>query len=60
MALVAEDPDAQGEVRYVLVGMSGALRLLTVIYTLRGEEAIRLISARKATTREERCYAQGI
>ncbi|HVT15661.1 MAG TPA: BrnT family toxin [Thermoanaerobaculia bacterium] len=35
-------------------------RLLTVCYTLRDEETIRLISARKATDREERQYAQGI
>lgn len=60
MALVCEDESAAGEVRLVLVGMSSEGRLLTVCYTLRGEETIRLISARRATRQEERQYAQGI
>jgi uncharacterized DUF497 family protein len=60
LALVHEDESAQGEARYVLVGMSREGRLLTVCYTLRDEETIRLISARRATRREERQYAQGI
>jgi uncharacterized DUF497 family protein len=37
--------------------MSKNARLLTVIYTLRGETRIRLISARKATRKEAVCYA---
>ncbi len=60
LALVREDENAQGEMRFILVGMSGEGRLLTVCYTLREEETIRLISARKATRREERQYAQGV
>lgn len=60
LALVREDPDPEGEARFVVVGMSAAGRLLTVCYTLRDEETIRLISARKATDGEERQYAQGI
>jgi uncharacterized DUF497 family protein len=60
IALVREDEDAEGEVRFVLVGMSREHRLLTVCYTLREEETIRLISARQATRREERHYAEGI
>lgn len=61
MALVCEDEDAQGEARFVLVGMSRGRRLLTVCYTLRDEEeTIRLISAREATRREERQYEEGI
>ncbi len=59
-ALVREDEDAEGEVRFVLVGMSREDRLLTVCYSLREEEIIRLISARQATRREERQYAEGI
>jgi uncharacterized DUF497 family protein len=47
-------------VRFVLVGMSSEDRLLTVCYTLREEETIRLISARPATRREERQYAEGV
>jgi uncharacterized DUF497 family protein len=59
-ALVREDEDAEGEERFVLVGTSREGRLLTVCYTLRDEETIRLISARKATRKEERHYAEGI
>lgn len=60
MALVRHDPDAEGEERYLLVGLSSQRRLLTLCYTLRGEETIRLISARKSTEREAAQYAQGI
>ena len=59
LALVIEDPDAVGEARWLLLGISDA-GLLTVCYTLRGEEIIRLISARKATTKEKKYYAKGI
>ncbi len=57
LALVRADPDARGEVRLVLLGMSHTGRLLTVCYTLLDEEVIRLISARKATKKEEKNYA---
>ena len=57
MALGFEDQDAEGESRWVLVGMSSQARLLTVVYTLRDEERIRLISARKATRNEANQYA---
>ncbi len=60
LALVRDDPDARGEARLLLLGLSHAGRLLTVCYTLRDEEVIRLISARKATKKEEKSYAQGI
>ena len=60
MALAREDPDARGEPRWVLVGMSQGVGLLTVCYTLRGEDTIRLISARRATSKEKKDYAQGI
>ena len=55
-ALSMEDVDSKGENRWLLVGMSEKARLLTVIYTLRGE-SIRLISARKATRKEAQSYA---
>jgi len=57
MALVQEDYDSIGENRWVLVGLSDQARLLTVVYTLRNENIIRLISARKATTKEAEYYA---
>ena len=60
LALVRDDPDARGEMRLVLLGMSHTGRLLIVCYTLRDEETVRLISARKATKKEVKYYAQGI
>ena len=56
MRLAYEDNDATGENRWVLLGMSHQARLLVVIYTVRGE-SIRLISARKPTTKEANNYA---
>lgn len=57
MALAYEDERSVGEPRWVIIGMSSRPRLLTVTYTLRGEEVIRLISARKATRKEGLYYA---
>ena len=59
LALVIEDTDAEGEQRWLLIGLS-EIGLLVVCYALHGEETIRLISARKATTKEKKYYAQGI
>lgn len=56
-ALAGEDPDAQGESRWVLIGLSSEANLLTVVYTLRGDN-VRLISARRATSQEVRNYAR--
>jgi uncharacterized DUF497 family protein len=57
MALGFEDLDVEGESRWILVGMSSQARLLTIVYTLRDGERIRLISARKATRNEAKLYA---
>ena len=54
-ALAMEDERSIGENRWLIIGMSDQIRLLTVVYTLRGEK-IRLISARKATKREANDY----
>jgi hypothetical protein len=56
-ALVREDID-NDEQRFVLLGMSAKLRLLVVVYAIWDEKAevIRLISARLATTKEEKVY----
>ena len=59
-ALVLEDIDSEGENRWILVGMSDRAQLLTVVYTLRGEDCIRLISARKSSRKEGRYYAQRV
>ena len=57
LALAQEDDSSEGEARWVLVGMSTSARLLTVVYTLRNENRIRLISARNATRKEAAFYA---
>jgi uncharacterized DUF497 family protein len=54
-ALTHEDNDAQGEQRFVSLGMGGKGRILVVVYTYR-EEAIRLISAWKANEPQRRRY----
>jgi uncharacterized DUF497 family protein len=56
-ALAREDADSKGEARWLLIGMSASARLLTVVYTLRDEDRIRVISARKATRKEAEYYA---
>ena len=46
------------EDRYVAIGLLGA-KLLTVVFVERGNDIIRIISARKATKSEERRYERG-
>lgn len=55
MALTVEDDGAEGEARFVSVGTGALGRVLTVVWTVRGE-TIRLISAREATNKERRAY----
>lgn len=55
-ALIVED-QSEDEARYLAVGMDASGRVLTIVYTLRGEH-IRLISARRATARENAAYAR--
>ncbi|MCI5130800.1 MAG: BrnT family toxin, partial [Candidatus Electrothrix sp. EH2] len=55
----AYDPDhSEYEDRFVTFGISSRGRLLTVAHTERGN-AIRIISARPATTSERQIYEQG-
>jgi hypothetical protein len=54
-AIHREDPDSEGEARFIAVGQGGLGGILVVVYTLRGSE-IRLISARHATHREVKDY----
>ena len=55
LAVTQEDPDADGERRFVMVGLGSASDLLVVIYAIRGEE-VRLISVRRATRKERKTY----
>jgi uncharacterized protein len=58
-ALSFEDTTAQGEQRFILIGMDHLWRLLVLVYTNR-ENRIRLISARPATRSERGKYESGI
>jgi uncharacterized DUF497 family protein len=58
-ALLLEDPQPpEAEERFVLLGLSAVLRVLVVVHALRGEDAIRIISARKATREERQQYQE--
>lgn len=61
-ALMKDDPDhAQSEQRFILLGMSSALRTLVVCHCYRVEdEVIRIISARKATRSERSEYERSL
>jgi uncharacterized DUF497 family protein len=55
MALTIEDPDSEGEVRFVTLGMDALGRVLVVVHAPRGDR-VRLISARKASAGEAEQY----
>ena len=57
-AKLIDDPDhSEDEERFVLLGLSSALRLLLVCHCYRSKgNVIRISSARKATARESKSY----
>lgn len=57
-ARLIDDPDhSDDEDRFVLLGLSNSLRMLLVCHCYRrGDEVIRIISARQATSRESKHY----
>ncbi len=58
LSVTIGDPDhSEAEFRFVTIGISVQNRLIVVIHTDRGD-AIRLISARVATSKERRAYEQ--
>ena len=58
-ALTREDPAAVDEPRFVTLGLSNVANLLVVVYTYQEADAIRLISAWKATRRQRKAYEKG-
>ena len=58
-ALTIEDRYAL-ELRFKTLGMGPSLNVLYVVHAERGEDCIRIISARLATKREARQYYQGL
>jgi uncharacterized DUF497 family protein len=55
--LIADPDHSESEDRFVLLGLSGSLRLLLVCHCYRtSSNVIRIISARKATAKESKSY----
>ena len=59
LAITVEDDSAEGEQRFVTIGMNVFGSLMIVVYTPRGDEA-RIISVRKADPKERRAYEKGV
>ena len=61
-ARLMSDPDhSHDEDRFVMIGMSAKLRTLVVCHCYRrGDSVIRIISARKATKREQGLYLENV
>ncbi|MDP2366759.1 BrnT family toxin [Rhodoferax sp.] len=55
LAVTIEDPDAEGEQRFITLGVDALGRMLVVVHTPRGDRT-RLISARKASRGEMEHY----
>ena len=59
LALTVEDDSAEGEHRYVTIGINLLGSLMVVVHTPR-KAGVRIISVRKADPRERRDYEKGI
>jgi uncharacterized DUF497 family protein len=59
LALTIEDDHAEGEVRFVTLGMNAFGATMVVVWTPRGDD-IRIISVRQAEPKERRDYEKGI
>lgn len=53
--ITIEDPDSEGEARYITLGADSLGRILVVVHTPR-DDRVRIISARKASRNEARNY----
>jgi uncharacterized DUF497 family protein len=58
-AITIEDEQAEGEQRFLSMGMDLLGRIIVAAYTYRGDD-VRLISARKASKKEVRVYEKRI
>ena len=56
-SLIADPLHSENEARFILLGMSISQRLLVVVHTEQ-DDAIRIISARRATRNERKQYEQ--
>lgn len=60
LELYDKSNSSASEDRYILLGLSSVPRLLIVVYCERKDDVIRIISARKATKKEQNDYEKGI
>ena len=56
--LTLEDGDALGEQRFITLGYGFCGRILYVVWTERGQDTLRIISARRADPGEARAYRE--
>ena len=56
LALTREDPDVQGEQRFVTLGISATGALLVLVFTHREPDVYRLISSWKANKPQRNMY----
>ena len=54
-----DDEHSQDELREIIIGHSVLERLLLVSFTERGDDVVRIVSARRATKRERKDYEEG-
>jgi hypothetical protein len=59
LALTVEDDSAEGEQRFVTIGMNVFGSIMVVVHTPRGDRS-RTISVRKADPKERRNYEKGV
>ena len=61
-AILFDDPEhSEEEQRFLLLGISGSTKVCIVCHCFRADDTvIRIISARKATKKEEERYVRGI
>ena len=57
-AIFDDEEHSSEELREIIIGHSVLERLLLVSFTERGEDIVRIISARKATKRERKDYEE--
>ena len=61
LSLTIPDPNhSESEDRFVLLGLSANSKLLVVVHAERGDDDIRIISARLASRRERIQYEEGV
>lgn len=59
LAVTVEDDSAEGEQRFVTIGMNVFGTLMVVVHTPRGDES-RIISVRKPDPKERKNYEKGV